>query len=205
MSPAMADLASIDPVHRLAELRHSFDISFTRPTAQARTDTVDLLAVTVGADSMAVPLTAMSGLIADRAVTRLPGSPPDLLGVVGLRGHLIPAYDLVLVLGRSRPATSAQASAAQAPAAPRWLLLAAGSPPMALAVDDVDGHLRVPLDAIAEPEAGRASAVTPAVASTPRGPLPVIDIPAVRTGITARAQRARAGQEAVNHASPHHV
>jgi purine-binding chemotaxis protein CheW len=133
----------------------------------------------------------MSGLVADRAVTRLPGSPPDLLGVVGLRGHLVPVYDLALVLSRPRPAT----------AAPRWLVLAAGTPALALAVDDVDGHLRVPRDAIAEPE----SAATPAVVRTARGPLPVIDIPAVRTGITARAERARGEQEAVNHATPHHL
>jgi chemotaxis signal transduction protein len=165
-----------DPARRLAELRQAFDASFALPPAPPRDDTVDLLAVTVGADRVAIPLTTMSGLVADRVVTPLPGSPPDLLGVAGLRGHLVPVYDLARVSGRAwQPVVSAPR---------RWLILAGGSPAFAVAVDRVDGHLRVARDAIAAP-AGATAGDTGSVVRTVDGPLPVIDMYAVRTSVGA--------------------
>jgi chemotaxis signal transduction protein len=171
-----------DPVRRLAELRQAFDASFALPPSPPREDMVDLLAVTVAADQVAVPLAAISGLVADRAVTRLPGSPPDLLGVAGLRGHLVPVYDLARVSGCGQPGAETAG-----PAARRWLILAGGSPAFAVAVDRVDGHLRVPRDAIAAPsdEAGGSAG---SVVRTVDGPRPVIDMPSVRATVSAHAQ-----------------
>jgi chemotaxis signal transduction protein len=163
---------------RLAELRQAFDASFALPPVPRDDDVVDLLAVTADTSALAVPMAAMSGLAADRSVTPLPGSPPDLLGVAGLRGHLVPVYDLARVLdnGQARSATTV-----------RWMVLAAGTPSFAVAVDRVDGHLRVPRDAIAEPVAG-AHAATGPVVHTIDGPRPVVDLAAVRRRVTARAE-----------------
>jgi purine-binding chemotaxis protein CheW len=162
---------------RLADLRHAFDSAFALPPPARDDDLVDLLAVTVGADALAVPLAAMAGLVADRAVTPLPGSPPDLIGVAGLRGHLVPVYDLAGVLGSGR---------ARGPEnTVRWMVLAAGSPAFAVAVDRVDGHLRVPRDAIADPVDG--SGPRGAVVHTAAGARPVVDLTAVRHRVTARA------------------
>jgi chemotaxis signal transduction protein len=158
---------------RLDDLRHAFDDSFALPPPSTEDDMVDLLAVTADAEALAVPLHAMAGLTADRAVTPLPGSPPDLLGVAGLRGHLVPVYDLARLRkpgGPRRPG--------------RWMVLAAGTPAFAVAVDRIDGHLRVPREAIAEP-AGKA---TNAVVHTPDGPRPVVDLTAVRIQLSARAE-----------------
>lgn len=164
---------------RLTELRRVFDASFALPPPPRDDDLVDLLAVTADTDSLAVPLAAMAGLAADRSVTPLPGSPPDLLGVAGLRGHLVPVYDLARVLDPGR------ASRTNGGATVRWMVLAAGTPTFAVAVDRVDGHLRVPRDAIAEPAAGAHSATGPVVHATD-GPRPVVDLTAVRHRITAR-------------------
>jgi chemotaxis signal transduction protein len=169
-----------DAVRRLADLRQAFDASFALPPAPPRDDLVDLLAVTVGADRLAVPLAMMSGLVADRVVTPLPGSPPDLLGVAGLRGHLVPVYRLAQAAGRG--GAWAEHGGADPP---RWLVLAGGSPTFAVAVDRVDGHLRVARGAIAV-RAGGAAGGTGSVVRTVDGPRPVIDMRAVRARVEAQ-------------------
>lgn len=183
-----------DAARRLADLREAFDVSFAAPPAPRHDDLVDLLAVTAGHDRLAVPLAAMAGLVTDRVVTPLPGSPPELIGVAGLRGHLVPVYDLATLLGRTPAAERS---------APRWLLLAAGSPVFAVAADRVDGHLRVPPDAIAEPDSATASAsATGAVVHVGGVPRPVVDMPAIRATVAMRtttqvtAAMARPEQEA---------
>lgn len=156
---------------RLEELRHAFDNSFALPPPSTEDDLVDLLAVTADGEALAVPLNAMAGLTADRAVTPVPGSPPNLLGVAGLRGHLVPVYDLA----RIRKPGGARKTG-------RWMVLAAGAPAFAVAVDRVDCHLRVPRNAIAAPADGAATAVV----HTADGPRPVVDLTAVRNQLTAR-------------------
>jgi purine-binding chemotaxis protein CheW len=162
---------------RLSDLRHTFDAAFTFPPVRPPDDLTDLLAVTVDGSPLAVPLQAMSGLVADRALTPLPASPPQLLGVAGLRGQLVPVFSLAGLVGRAAP---------DGPA-PRWLVLAAGSPVFAVAVDSVDGHLRVPADAIARPAAADSSHST--VVRTAHGPRPVVDMPAIRATVTAVVTR----------------
>jgi chemotaxis signal transduction protein len=153
---------------KVEELRQAFDSSFAFPPPSTEDDLVDLLAVTADAGALAVPLTDMAGLTTDRTITPLPGSPPTMLGVAGLRGHLIPVYDLARVLGKGQAKES------------RWIVLAAGSPAFAVAVDRVDGHLRVPREAIAEP----TGETTHAVVHTRDGPRPVVDLATVREMIT---------------------
>ena len=48
----------------------------------------------------------------------------------------MPVYDLAALLGHPVPDR------------PRWLVLAAGTPPLALAFHDLDGHVRVPTSTI---------------------------------------------------------
>jgi purine-binding chemotaxis protein CheW len=210
-------------------MRRAFDQSFTRPPP-VRAEVVDLLAVTVGADSLAIRMDTVSGLLIDRAVTFLPGSPPALLGVAGLRGHLIPVYDLAAILGAAGgpPAGGTGAGlAGGAGGAAAWcLILLAGSPAVAVAVDRLDAHLRVPHDAITEPASGdpndpnspndpngpMAPAVTggirvPAVVRTADGPRPVVDVAAVRAAIAKLNEDAIAklNKEEIGHATEHHV
>jgi purine-binding chemotaxis protein CheW len=158
-------------------LRQAFDASFALPPPPPREDRIDLLAVNAGGERVAVPLVTMAGLVADRVVTPLPGSPPELLGVAGLRGHLVPVYDLAQVSGYRTDSAPRDR--------PRWLILAAGSPVFAVAVDRVDGHLRVDHDAIAPPVGGTGAGAA-SVVRTADGPRPVVDLHAVRAGVTAR-------------------
>lgn len=196
MNPEAADLP-----RRLAELRQAFDRSFVEPPRPALAEFEDLLAVRIGTDPYAVRLAATAGLVADRPVTRLPGAPPELLGVAGLRGAVVPVYDLGTLLGRPRAATASDA-------APRWLVLVAGSPPVAVAFDRLDGHLRVPRNAIAERTAepsaagasqhnasGASARQHSAIVRTAGAVRAVIDLAAVRAAITARNPHSHVEQE----------
>lgn len=129
----------IDSLSRLSEraakLRTDFDRSFSAPLRADVGVKIDLLAIRVGSESCAVRLSDVTGLFADRAVTRIPGNNAALLGIAGFRGAVVPVYYLQTLLGYA----GAQI--------PRWLVTAATSP-IALAFDAFEGHLRVPADAI---------------------------------------------------------
>lgn len=168
---------------RLAELRWTFDRSFAEPPPPRTAEVDDLLGIRVAGDPYAVRLSGISALFADRMTTPLPCSLPELLGVAGFRGAIIPVYDLATLLGYPASAT------------PRWLVLTAELPPFALAFDTLDGHLRVAADAFARVDAGRESdrgprAYVAEVVRTPAGSWSVVDLPALRAAIAARARPA---------------
>ena len=76
---------------------------------------------------------------------------------------------------RSKPALMAAR-------APRWLVLATGSPPLALAFHDLDGHVRVPsASIIAEGRAGGGS--LRGMVPLPGGTHPIVDLPAARAEV----------------------
>jgi chemotaxis signal transduction protein len=133
---------------RAAELRAGFDRSFAAPLRADVARQFDLLAVRVGSESCAIRLSEVTGLFADRKITRVPGSNAALLGIAGFRGAILPVYDLRTLLGHSSAPTS------------RWLVIAAAAP-VALAFDVFEGHLRTAADAILPQQSGaktRASA-----------------------------------------------
>jgi purine-binding chemotaxis protein CheW len=139
MTVAVSGLAE-----RAEEMRSAFDRSFAvarRADAAARHD---LIGVRVGSEPFAIRLAEVSGLFAERKITRLPGSNSALLGIAGFRGAVVPVYDLQALLRQSGTQT------------PRWLVIAAAVP-VAFAFDAFEGHLRAAADAILkqqQPQAG---------------------------------------------------
>jgi purine-binding chemotaxis protein CheW len=119
------------------ELRRAFDRSFSlTPKADAGAAIVEnLLAFSIGSHAYALRFAEVSGLFVDKKITWLPSPVSELLGVAGLRGALLPVYDLGMLLGYARTA------------APRWLLITAAVP-VGLAFNRFDGHLSVPAEAI---------------------------------------------------------
>ncbi|MQA29588.1 MAG: chemotaxis protein CheW [Luteitalea sp.] len=164
-------------VERADELRQAFDHSFAlAPASQTDTAIVQtLLTVRVGSQPYAVRLAELSGLYVDKPVTWLPGPVPELLGVAGLRGTILPVYDLGMLLGRPRAAT------------PRWLLMTAGTP-VGLAVEDFDGYLSVRLEAIVpEVRAEARQRHVREVVRTADLVLPLVSLASVLESITNRA------------------
>jgi chemotaxis signal transduction protein len=155
---------------RLAALRRDFDRSFTEPVRRHDVEHAGLLAIRAGGRPYALRLSQTSGLYPDRPVTPLPGPLPALLGVAGFGGGIVPVYDLAALLGHPVPER------------PRWLVLAAGAPPLALAFHELDGHLQVPADSIVTDNRPGAGVLRGMVA-LPGGSRSIVDLPATRTAV----------------------
>jgi chemotaxis signal transduction protein len=65
---------------------------------------------TAGVHHLAFPIAAVQEVLAPRTITRLFHAPPSLLGVVNLRGEILPVVDLVLLLGEPSAAASTRAA-----------------------------------------------------------------------------------------------
>ena len=168
---------------RLADLRGDFDRSFAEPARRHDVEYAELLAVRAGGRPYALRLAQTSGLYPDRAVTPLPGPLAALLGVAGFGGAIVPVYDLAALLGHPVPDR------------PRWLVLAGGAPPLALAFHELDGHVRVPAGSImaeggvmTERDAGASHGgclrgMVPLAGDT----RPIVDLPAARAAVHALA------------------
>jgi chemotaxis signal transduction protein len=167
---------------RLAELRADFDRSFGRPARRHDEEDAELLAVRAGGRPYALRLSQTSGLFPDRPVTALPGPIAALLGVAGFGGAIVPVYDLAALLGHAVPDR------------PRWLVLAAGSPALALAFHELDGHVRVPSGSIMAE--GRAGGILRGMVPLPGGTRSIVDLPAARAAVHALAGHAPNGQPA---------
>ena len=115
-----------------AALRRAFDLSFAEaPTAGAE-PLESLLALRVGGAPYAIRLSEIAGVHADRTVVPVPTPMPDLLGVAGIRGAIVPVYDLGALLGHPRSTR------------PRWMLLAASPALVGLAFESLEAHVRMP-------------------------------------------------------------
>jgi chemotaxis signal transduction protein len=176
---------------RLAELRADFDRSFGRPARRHDEEYAELLALRAGGRPYALRLSQTSGLFPDRPVTALPGPIAALLGVAGFSGAIVPVYDLAALLGHAVPDR------------PRWLVLAAGSPALALAFHELDGHVRAPSSSImAEGRAG--GGILRGMVPLPGGTRAVVDLPAARAAVHALAGHAPNGQPATGQPATGH-
>jgi chemotaxis signal transduction protein len=166
-------MTSADVVtERLAALRDDFDGSFAVPLRRHDAQHDELLAIRAGGRAYALRLSQTSGLYPDRPVTPLPGPVPALLGLAGFSGTIVPVYDLAALLGHPVPDR------------PRWLVLATGIPPLALAFHELDGHVRMRADTIiAEGTGGRGS--LRGMVKLAGGTRPIVDLPAARTAVHA--------------------
>lgn len=172
---------------RLRQLREDFDRSFAEPARSHDEEHLELLTIRAGGRPYAIRLSQTSGVHPDRPVTPLPGPLPALLGLAGFAGAVVPVYDLAALLGHPVPDV------------PRWLVLAAGSPPLGLAFHELDGHVRaVASDIIRESgdEADDArSGSLRGLVDLPGGSRPIIDIPATRATVHTLAGHAQATDE----------
>jgi purine-binding chemotaxis protein CheW len=155
---------------RLAELRREFDGSFAEPLRRHDEDQVELLAIRAGGRPYALRLSQTSGLYPDRPVTELPSPLPALLGVAGFGGGILPVYDLASLLGHPLGDR------------PRWLVLAIGSPSLAFAFSELDGHVRVAADTIIT-EGHEGADCLRGMVPLPGGTRPIVDMPAARAAV----------------------
>jgi chemotaxis signal transduction protein len=153
---------------RAEELRRAFDRSFAEPPAAAAAPHVDLLAIRAGETPLALRVAEVTGLVADKAITPVPSAFPELVGVAGFRGAIVPVWRLAPLLGL------------RADGPPRWMVLvASGSDTFALAFEHLDGHLRV-----------AAAHASREVLRHEGRSLAMVDVRGVIEAVTTRARRA---------------
>ncbi|WP_438030043.1 chemotaxis protein CheW [Sorangium sp. So ce233] len=176
---------------RLDELRAAFDASFAAPALTRAEEPARALAIRAGDRRLVARIEELAAVEPCRRIVPLAGGPPGLLGLAGLRGRLVAVYDLAALVGGRPRAGTADGGAAAGPA-PRWLLVCAESPEIALAIDEIEGHARLPREgagpAAGERGEGAGEHVKEAVDvdGAPRG---LLRVPAIAATVLRRAQR----------------
>lgn len=114
-------------------LRREFDLAFAQAPRMGAEQRASLLAVRIGGDPYAIRVADIDGIHADCHIMALPTPIPELLGVAGFRGQIVPVYDLAALLGYARCAS------------PRWLILLGQRrrSAMALAFESFEMHFSV--------------------------------------------------------------
>jgi purine-binding chemotaxis protein CheW len=162
---------------RVEELRRAFDQTFAEPAFGDAVPRVDVLAVEVGGDPYALRLAECAGLYADRPITPVPGPVPELLGLAGFRGALVPIYDLRALLGYPPGGV------------PRWIVALAGASSVGLAFDRFETFVRAPTEVFSASEEPGRRFVTQ-VARVAGATRPVLHLPSILDAIKALARGA---------------
>lgn len=175
MSGRRAELASL-----ATQLRAEFDHAFAQPHPPELPPQQDLLVIRVAEHEYAVDLEQVASLQADRKIVPLPSPHAKLLGLVGMRGSVLPVYDLRQLLGYPRGLTS-----------PRWVLSVRAPAPFALAFELLEAHLRLPKVDVESEHSGvpSAAALIRGSVATATGPRPLLDLMAIFTVVTASDRR----------------
>jgi len=165
---------------RAAEMRREFDRAFAEPLRRDSAEGgQDMLALRAGNDACVIPLSAVRGLLARPTIVAMPGPLPELLGLAGLRGALIPVFSLAALQGQPLPGDP-----------PAWMLLIEAEGLVGLAFEELLGHISLGRAEIAaRPSSdGRAGlAELPQAARVGPSLRAMIDVPSLVAGLRRRA------------------
>ncbi|AUX42713.1 uncharacterized protein SOCE26_041460 [Sorangium cellulosum] len=182
---------------RLAELQEAFDASFARTVEACPEELARALAIRAGGRRLVVRIEELAAVEPCRRTAPLAGGPPGLLGLAGLRGRLVAVYDLAALLG-GRPRAGADgadgaggaggAGGASSRPAPRWLLVCARSPEIALAVDEIERHVGFSSADVRPLSGGDPGGHVGEAVEIDGAPLGILRVPSVVAAVLARAQ-----------------
>ena len=119
------------------ELRRAFDASFAVPARGRVADVERLLRLHFGADGYALRLADIGGLSAARKIVPIDSAIPEVLGLAGIRGNLVPVYSLSMLLGYGTETEP-----------PRWFVACGSSEPIAFGFASLDGYVELPTTAV---------------------------------------------------------
>lgn len=163
------------------QMRAAFDRGFAEPPPPDAEEAANYLGIRVGAAAYAVALGEIGAVFADKRIAPLPSRAPELLGVAGVRGEIVPVFGLAALLGM--PAGEDRS---------RWLMLAAGGR-AGFAFDALDGHLRIPVSAVTPTSSARGFIQANAViAGEPR---PIVSIASLMEHLERRAGQSAAKEQ----------
>ncbi|MFP5502240.1 MAG: chemotaxis protein CheW [Candidatus Sericytochromatia bacterium] len=160
----------------LQVLRQAFDRVFAEPPTEEEQGLEELIVVRLGGERLAIRLTALAGIERLDRVVPLPGGPPGFLGLAGLRGRLVPVFDLAGMLGR--------------PAGPftGWVAVVGRQEPVGWAFDELVGVETVAREAIKPAEAQAAGALVPEAARLGTELVGVLSVEAVMAAVALQEE-----------------
>lgn len=168
----------------LLELRRAFDASFAAPLPERAAAPKRVLVLRAGTTRLAVHLANVSAIQRLPRRVALPDAPPELLGLVGVRGRLVAAYRLARLLGSDVDED------------PRWLLLGKGDEPLGLALEGFEGQRDVPAgDIYPDPQPGAARPHVRELARLGDGVVGVLDVEALDRAVRDRSHKDGARKE----------
>ena len=174
-------MSALAPVSdRVAELRRAFDEARAIPFPEgAKEQAENLLAIRISGDAYGIKVSEIAGLAAGKKIVSVPGPIPELLGLCGIRGTLVPVYSLHALLGYGSDAEQ-----------PGWLALCGTEECFALAFHEFEGYLRSARGELYPVGAKDAARIH--VKEVSRGPgavRAVVSIPLLRESIQERCRR----------------
>jgi chemotaxis signal transduction protein len=171
MSP---ETNAVDP--RLGELRRAFDRSFAAPPPCGAAETKSLIVIRVAGETLVLRADDIAGIARRKRLVPLPSRTPELLGLAGIRGALVPVFNLAALL-----------ALAPCGGEPGWFALAMREAPIALAFDEFEGQVDVERTCLYDDQTAPAR---PHVRQLVRiGSLvrPVIEVPSILEAIRKNA------------------
>lgn len=160
-----------------AEIRRAFDESFATPYPYDQVAVEPMLAIEVGAQHFAVRAREISAVtVAKSAVIAIPSSVPELMGITGIRGLVVPVFSLAALLGVESDDRQS-----------RWLLLCGDKQaPLALGFSLLERQVAVPVSDIYPQDAGTAARFAHGTARDGDRLLPIISISRIVAHIKTR-------------------
>jgi chemotaxis signal transduction protein len=174
--------------NKATQLRQAFDRTFALPPSLASPEVEDLITIRVVGDPFAIRILDIAEIVTGCRVVSVPTFTPDLLGLAGIYGDILPVFSLSSILGYGPD-----------PGSPRWMILCGSEEPIVLAFSDFEGYLRLPTSALHADENFRAKPehvkYVNQVASTPDGIRAVISVPLIMASIRNRISQNRPTKE----------
>jgi chemotaxis signal transduction protein len=172
----------------VGQLRQAFDRAFALPPTLAAQALEDLLSISVAGNPYVLRLLDIAEIVMGRKIISVPAVTPDLLGLVGMHGGIVPVFDLSSILGHGPN-----------PGAPDWMILCGTKEPIAFAFSHFEGYLQLPRSALHADENFRAQneevKYVSQIANAPDGTRAVISMPLVMASIHNRISQPRPTKE----------
>jgi chemotaxis signal transduction protein len=112
-------------------LRQEFDLGFAQPENLLTVRPESMLALRFDTAPYALALVEIAELQRTPEILAVPSTTPSFLGLIAVRGALLPAYDLGAMLGHSRAESQA------------WMLLVRMPHAIAFVFDEFEGHRHI--------------------------------------------------------------
>lgn len=164
---------------RVAEMRGAFDQAFAAPAVKEGGERISLIAIRLAGEPLALRADQIAGIAKRRRIVSVPSRVPELMGITGMRGALVPVFSLAALLGLARSEECV------------WLALAHRESPVALAFDQFEGQIEMPRTCLYDDATAPPRRHVRQLARVASGVRAVVDIPSLIKEIRRAAESSR--------------